>query len=93
METEIFHTVCILCRQKLLDFQLSTFQMSAPRSRKTRNSAFCDDHCKVAETNKIPIDLREFLHTYCGAPKENDNDEGKHNLKRMQIFHTFHYFS
>ena len=48
-----------------------------PKEPKTRNSAFYDDHCKVAEANKIPIDLREFLHNHCGAPKEND--DGKFN--------------
>jgi len=74
-------------RTEVVGLPAVNFPDVCPKEPKTRVSAFCDDHCKVAEKNKIPIDLREFLHNYCGVPKEHDSDEGNiHFLSRLYFY-------
>lgn len=40
----------------------------------SQNCAFCPEHCEVAKESNIPTGLREFIHGYCGVPR---NNEGK----------------
>ncbi len=35
----------------------------------SQNSAFCLTHCDVAREEKVPTGLPEFLHDYCGVPR------------------------
>jgi hypothetical protein len=35
----------------------------------SQNFVFCLTHCDVAREEKIPTGLREFLHDYCGVPR------------------------
>ena len=41
----------------------------------SQNSAFCAEHCEIARESNIPTGLREFIHDYCGLPRNNEGTE------------------
>ena len=51
-----------------------------PKEPFSRTSAFCEKHCEVAKTNKVPTDLRTFLHDYCGVPRSKDGKPARRLL-------------